>query len=262
MQAIHPTAIVDSGAVLGEGVEVGAYSLIGPRVRLANGVKVMSHVCIDGDTEIGEETVIYPFSVIGYAPPDLKYAGEHSRLRIGKNNTIREHVTIHIGTAVDRNETTIGDKCLFMANVHIAHDCVIENAVIMANCAALGGHVVVEEGAVIGGLAAVQQRVRVGAFSIVGGMSGLDGDLMPFGCAVGNRAKLYGVNAIGMKRNGISNQDISEVNQLFDVLFDANNDDVFANRVADAASRYHNNQYAMRVVRFLQEGAGKILCKP
>ena len=262
MQKIHATAIIDENAILGTGVEVGPYSVIGPHVRLGDGVKVMSHVCIEGDTTIDYGTVIYPFSVIGFIPPDLKYAGERSKLVIGKNNIIREHVTIHIGTAVDRNETTIGDNCLFMANAHIAHDCVIEDGVIVANCAALGGHVVVEKGAVIGGLSAIQQRVRVGAYSIVGGMSGLDGDLVPYGCAIGNRAKLYGTNTIGMKRSGISNQAISEVSALFEGVFDTNSTLSFEQRVATMAEVYHHNQYAMLVIKFLRDDAGKILCKP
>jgi UDP-N-acetylglucosamine acyltransferase len=261
MSLIHPTAIVDSAACLAPDVKVGPYSIIGPNVTLASKVEVMSHVCIEGHTSIGEGTQIFPFSVIGFPPPDLKYKGEDSRLVIGKNNVIREHVTIHTGTAVDRNETTIGDNCLFMASSHVAHDCIIGSNVIMANCAALGGHVIIEDFAIIGGLSAVQQRVRIGAYSIVGGMSGIDADLIPFGRAVGDRARLAGLNTIGLKRNNIPNSRIIAMNEAFDRLF-LEDYDVFEKRVSDVAKEFSDDEFIMRIINFISDEQTKTLCKP
>lgn len=260
MSKIHPTAIVDSAAQIASDVIIGAYSVIGPNVIIESGVEIMSHVCIEGHTTIGEGTKIFPFSVIGFPPPDLKYKGEDSRLVIGKNNVIREHVTIHTGTAVDRNETTIGDNCLFMANAHVAHDCVIGDNVIMANCAALGGHVIIEDYAIIGGLAAVQQRVRIGAYSIVGGMSGIDGDLIPFGRAVGDRARLAGLNTIGLKRKNIPNAQIMAMNKAFKMLF-LDDSDVFEKRIKEVAEEFGDDEFIMRIVDFVKDEQTTNLCK-
>jgi UDP-N-acetylglucosamine acyltransferase len=260
MQIIHPTAIVDKNAVIAENVKIGPYSVIGPNVQLASGVEIMSHVCVDGHTTIGENTKIYPFSVIGFPPPDLKYRGEDSRLIIGKNNVIREHVTMHTGTAVDRNQTDVGDNCLFMANSHVAHDCVIGNNVILANCAALGGHVIIEDYAIIGGLSAVQQRVRIGAHAIVGGMTGIDGDLIPFGRAVGERAHLAGLNTIGLKRKNTSNAQIMAMNKAFKKLF-LENYDVFEKRMEDVLSEFGDDELIMRIINFIKDERATSLCK-
>ncbi len=260
MSQVHPTAIVDKAANIAADVKIGAYSIIGPNVNIKAGVEIMSHVCIEGHTTIGEGTIIFPFSVIGFPPPDLKYKGEDSRLVIGKHNVIREHVTMHTGTAVDRNETTIGDNCLFMANSHVAHDCVIGDGVIMANCAALGGHAVIENYAIIGGLAAVQQRVRIGAYSIVGGMSGIDGDLIPFGRAVGDRARLAGLNTIGLKRNNISNAQIMAMNKAFKMLF-LDENEVFDKRIEEVSTEFSDNEFIMYIIDFLKDKQTTNLCK-
>lgn len=257
---IHQTAIVHPGAKLHESVEVGPYSIIGEKVCLGANVKVYSHVCIDGNTVIGEGTQIFPFSVIGFIPPDLKYQGEDARLVVGKNNVFREHVTIHIGTAADRMETTIGDNVLLMANAHVAHDCVLEDGVIMANCAALGGHVHVEKGAIIGGLAAIQQRVRIGAYAIIGGMSGIDGDIIPYGSASGERANLTGINIIGLKRKGIENELVLGLSKAYKEIFEVDSN-VMEERIEKAKAHYANNPYVMEVVDFIQN-KGKKLCLP
>ena len=261
IQSIHPTAIIDKSAQIGENTTIGAYCVIGPQVVLHDNVEVMSHVCIDGATTIGENTRIFPFAVIGFAPPDLKYRGENSKLIIGKNNVLREHVTIHTGTAVDRNETVIGDNCLLMANVHIAHDCILGNNIIMANCAALGGHVTIDDFAIIGGLSAIQQRVRIGAYAIVGGMSGVDGDLIPYGRAIGERARLTGLNTIGLKRRNISNAQISNMNKAYKQIF-LENYDVFDQRVKDVANEFSDDEYIMKIVSFVNNNSNKSLCKP
>lgn len=261
MANIHPTAIVAKEAQIADDVSIGPYSVIGPNVVLKSGVEIMSHVCIEGDTVIGERTKIFPFSIIGFPPPDKKYQGENSKLVIGKDNILREHVTIHTGTAVDRNETTIGDNCLLMANAHVAHDCVLGNNVIMANCAALAGHVVIEDGAILGGLSAVHQRVRVGANSIVGGMTGIDGDLIPFGRAVGERANLAGLNTIGLKRANIGNSQIISMNKAFKQLF-LETDEVFEKRLAKVAEEYKDDEMVMQIVKFIKSDINKTLCKP
>jgi UDP-N-acetylglucosamine acyltransferase len=260
MVNVHPTAIVDPNAKIGKEVKIGAYSIIGANVELEDRVNIMSHVCIDGHTKIGEDTTIYPFSVIGYAPPDLKYKGEESRLVIGKNCTLREHVTIHTGTADDRMETTIGDNCLLMANAHVAHDCVLGNNVIMANCAALGGHVEVGDFAIIGGLAAVHQKVKIGAYSIIGGMSGVVGDVIPFGNVSGERASLIGLNVIGLKRRNIENKQIIDMNKAYDDIF-LKGSDLFANRLAEVENVYKDDEYIMKIVDFIKS-SGNRLCKP
>ena len=261
MANIHPTAIVDKNAQIADDVSIGPFSVIGAKVVLKSGVQVMSHVCIEGDTIIGERTQIYPFCVIGFPPPDKKYQGEESKLVIGSDNVIREHVTIHTGTAVDRNETTIGDGCLLMANAHVAHDCIIGNNVIMANCAALAGHVVIEDNAILGGLSAVQQRVRIGANAILGGMTGLDSDLIPYGRAVGERASLEGINTIGLKRKSVDNAQILTINKAFKALF-VDNGDVFETRLAKVAEEYKDNEMVMQIVDFIRSDMNKTLCKP
>ncbi len=258
---IHPTAIIDKNAKLGKGVKVGAFSIIGANVVLGDNVEVMSHVLIEGNTTIGEGTKIFPFSVIGFPPPDLKYRGEDSRLVIGKNNVLREHVTIHTGTAVDRNETTLGDNNLLMANAHVAHDCVLGNNIIMANCAALGGHVVIEDFAIIGGLSAVHQRVRIGTHAIVGGMTGVDGDVIPFGRVVGERGYLAGLNTIGLKRKNIDNAEILAMNKAFKKLF-LDDSDLFDNRVEKVENEYADNEMVKQIIGFIRTESVSPLCKP
>lgn len=260
MSNIHPTAIIDSKAQVADDVQIGPYSIIGPNVKLEKGVKIWSHVCIEGHTTIGENTQIYPFCIIGFPPPDLKYQGEESRLVIGKNNIIREHVTIHVGTAADRMETTIGNNNLLMANAHIAHDCVIEDNVIMANCATLGGHVRICEGAIIGGLAAIHQRVKIGAYAIVGGMSGVVGDLIPYGSAAGERARLIGLNVIGLKRKQFSNEQIINMNKAYKMLFE-DQTDVFETRMKEVETQFGSDPYIMQIIEFMRSDTGR-LCKP
>ena len=194
MATVHPTAIVDSGAKLADDVTIGPYCLVGGEVSLGVGVEVMSHVVIDGRTEIGQGCRIYPFTALGLRPQDLKYEGEPSHLVIGDNNTIREHVTMNPGTRGGGMVTRVGNDCLFMVGVHVAHDCRIGDNVIMAKEATLAGHVVVEDHAIIGGLAAVHQFVRIGQHAMVGGMSGVEQDVIPFGSVMGERASLTGLN--------------------------------------------------------------------
>ena len=216
---IHPTAVVHPGAEIGEGVRIGPYAVIGEHVKIHAGTEVGSHAVIEGWTEIGEHCRIFPYAYIGAVPQDLKYAGEPTRVRIGRHNTFREFVTVHRATAYGRGETVIGDHNFFMAYVHIAHDCVIGNHVIMANAATLAGHILIEDHAIIGGLSALHQYTRVGAYAMIGGASAVAQDVPPYISAVGNRARPYGLNLVGLKRHGFSEQTLAALKAAYRLIF-------------------------------------------
>lgn len=217
--AIHATALIDAKAEVDEGAEIGPFSVVGPEVRIAKGVKVHANVILEGKAEIGEGAQIYPFACIGMAPQDLKYRGEETGLRIGKNSVIREYVTVHRASVGGDRLTEVGDNVFLMAYTHIAHDCKIGNNVIMANAATLAGHVLVEDFAVIGGLVAVHQFTRIGSYAMVGGFSGIGQDIPPYMIASGSRAKLFGLNLVGLKRHGFSDEAIAELKKAYKILF-------------------------------------------
>ena len=219
MVDVHPTAVVSSQANIGNDVRIGPYCVIGPESVIGDGVFLHSHVVIDGQTVVGEGTNIYPFASIGLPPQDLKYKGEDSSLIIGARNQIREHVTMNPGTEGGGMKTIIGDDCLFMIGSHVAHDCIIGNHVILANNATLGGHVQVGDFAIIGGLSGIHQFVRIGAHAMVGGMSGVEQDLIPYGSAMGERAKLRGLNLIGLQRRDFSREDINILRTAYRLMF-------------------------------------------
>lgn len=216
---IHPTAIIHQGAQIDEGVEIGAYSVIGKDVSIGKGTAVGSHVVIDGWTKIGAGCHIHQFSSVGAPPQDLTYKNEKTEVIIGNNNVIREFVTIHRGTVKGGGKTIIGDKNFLMAYVHIAHDCKIGNNVIMANAATLAGHVTIEDYAIIGGMVAVHQFANIGAYSIIGGASAITHDVPPYVMAVGNRAKLYGLNKVGLRRQGFSREETDNLKKAYNILF-------------------------------------------
>jgi UDP-N-acetylglucosamine acyltransferase len=218
MTFIHPTAIVSEDAVIGRDCSIGPFSTIGPRVELGDRVKIESHTVIDGITKIGEDTVIFPFVSIGLAPQDLKYGGEETETQIGAGNHIREFVTIHRGTAGGGGLTKIGDENLFMAQAHVAHDCVVGNEVIMANAATLAGHVEIADRANIGAYSGIHQFCKIGREAFVGGYSVVVKDAMPFAVIQGNHAKCYGLNRVGMKRRGYSRETIKSLNRAFHFL--------------------------------------------
>lgn len=218
MSKIHPTAIVSSGAEIGEGCYIGPYSTIGDRVVLGAGVRIESHTVIDGDISIGDGTHIFPFVSLGLAPQDLKYSGEPTTTVIGKRNTIREFVTVHRGTAGGGGVTRIGDDNLLMAQVHIAHDCLVGNEVIMANAATLAGHVEIADKANVGAFSGVHQFCRIGPEAFVGGYSVVVKDAMPYAVIQGNHAKCYGLNRVGMKRRGYAKEVIRDLNRAFHFL--------------------------------------------
>lgn len=260
MTDIHPTAIVDSQAVLGSGVKIGAYSVIGADVELGDNVELMSHVVVAGRTKIGAETRIFPFSSIGHQPQDLKYGGEPSALEIGARNVIREHVTMNPGTVGGGMLTKIGDDCLFMVGSHVAHDCIIANNVILVNSATLGGHVVIDEWAIIGGLAAVHQFVRIGKHAMIGGKTGVEHDVIPYGTVTGNRAKLEGLNIVGLKRRGFSRELIHEIRKAYRMIFAE--EGTMAERLEDVIEDFRNNEPVMEIVSFIKADSSRRICQP
>jgi len=219
--SIHKTAIIHPKAHLDSSVEIGPYSIIGEHVSIGARTKVGSHIVIDGITKIGEDCDLSPFCSIGLPPQDFKYKGEPTRVIVGNKNVFREYVTIHRGTPTGRNETVIGDHNYFMAYSHVAHDCLIGNHVIMANAAALGGHITIGDRAVLGGLVAVHQFVRIGGYAMIGGGAIVVQDVPPYLIASGNRAELHGLNLIGLKRNGFSNEEITALKRAYKLLFHA-----------------------------------------
>jgi UDP-N-acetylglucosamine acyltransferase len=213
--AVHPTAIVEPGAVVGKGSVIGPYTTVGPEVTIGERCRIGASVVLDGCTEIGDDTEIYPFASIGLAPQDLKFRGERTRLVIGRRNVFREFVTIHRGTAGGGGMTTIGDGNLFMAYAHVAHDCHVGNATIFGNAATLGGHVTVEDFATISAYSGVHQFCRVGRHAFIGGYTVVTRDALPFAKTVGNRARIYGVNTIGLARRGFSPDLISKLRRAY-----------------------------------------------
>jgi UDP-N-acetylglucosamine acyltransferase len=261
MTNIHPSAIVDPRAQIGTGVLIGPYCTIGPDVILGDNVELKSHVVVDGRTSIGDGTVIYPFAVIGAAPQDLKYRGEPSQLIIGKNNTIREHATMHPGTETGGMKTIIGDNNLFMVAIHVAHDCIIGNHVIMANNATLGGHVVVGDHVLIGGLSAVHQFIRIGSYAVIGGMSGVESDVIPFGRVKGERASLAGLNLIGLERGGFDKNTIKVLNKATRQLFD-DSQGTFEQRLNKMEEEYEDYEVVLQVLKFARVKERFGLCQP
>jgi UDP-N-acetylglucosamine acyltransferase len=216
---IHPTAIVDPAAALGADVEVGPFAVIGPDVVIGDQTRVGAHTVIEGPTRIGNRNRIFAFASVGTAPQDLKYADEPTVLEIGEGNTIREFATLNRGTAVGGGKTKVGSANLIMAYAHIAHDCVIGDSVVMANGATLGGHVIVQDHAIVGGLVAIHQHVRVGESAILGGGAMVTLDVPPFCMAVGDRARLHGLNLVGLRRRGFGAETIRRIRGAYRVLF-------------------------------------------
>ncbi len=215
---IHSTAIVDAKAKLADGVEIGPYCIVGKGVKLGKDTKLMSHVVIE-EAEVGKECTIYPFSSIGLPPQDLKYNKEKTKVKIGNNNIIREYITVHRASVGGEGVTTIGNNNFFMAYVHIAHDCRLASNIVMANATTLAGHVTVEDYVIIGGHVAVHQFTRIGSYAMIGGFSGIPQDIPPYTTAAGDRAKLYGLNSIGLKRQNFSDSQIKELKHAYKILF-------------------------------------------
>ncbi|MEQ8254764.1 MULTISPECIES: acyl-ACP--UDP-N-acetylglucosamine O-acyltransferase [Roseovarius] len=245
---IHPSAVIDEGAQIGAGVEIGPFCHVGPDVRLSDGVVLKSHVVVTGDTQVGDETVIFSFACIGEIPQDLKFAGEKTKLVIGQRNRIREHVTMNSGTEGGGGITRVGDDGLFMAGCHVAHDVQVGNRVIIVNNAALAGHCVVEDDVIIGGLSGVHQWVRIGQGAIIGAVTMVTNDVIPYGLVQAPRGHLDGLNLVGLKRRGVARKDITALRAAFQML--AQGEGAFQDR-ARRLGEETESAYVRQIVDFV-----------
>ena len=255
---IHSTAIISPKAQISKDVKIGPYCTIGDNVIIKSNTKLISHVCVSGNTIIGEKNTFYPFSSIGLIPQDLKYEGENSKLIIGNNNIFRENVTVNVGTKGGNMKTEIHNNCLFMVGSHIAHDCKISNNVILANNATLAGHVTIDDNAIIGGLSAIHQFVRIGKYSMIGGMSGVGQDIIPYSLYIGIRSYLKGLNLIGLKRKGLSSKQILNLKKNYFIIFD--NKDSIMNNIKKI--KKNNSKEIEEIINFINNKSLRGICTP
>ena len=257
---VHASSIIEKGAEIGKNVKIGPFCHIGSSTLLGDGSLIHSNVVIQGQTEIGSNTEIFPFASIGHAPQDLKFMGEKSILRVGKNNKIREYVTMSPGTEGGGMVTSVGDNCLFMVGAHVAHDCHVGNNIIMANNATLAGHVILGDFAIIGGLSAVHQFVRIGHHAMVGGMTGVEFDVIPFGQVQGDRAHLSGLNLIGLKRRNFSKEKINRLRAAYRMLFA--DEGTAKERVKDVAETFGQEPAVMEIIDFIKADSHRGVTQP
>ena len=256
---IHKTAIIDPKSKISSNVSIGPYSVIGPDVEIDKNTIIYSHVSISGHTKIGKRNKIYPFASIGSDPQDLKYNGEETKLIIGDENTIREYVTINPGTVGDGGKTIIGNNCLFMISSHVAHDCLIGNNVIIANNVPLGGHVIIEDNVVIGGNSAVQQFTRIGKMAMIGGMTGVLHDVIPYGLSTGNRNSLQGLNLIGLRRAKFENKKILGLSEAYKEIFVTKN---LTENISKLNGSLKDNELVKEVIKFIIKDKKRSICTP
>tara|TARA_Y100000590_G_scaffold469365_1_gene656520 strand:- start:3671 stop:4453 length:783 start_codon:yes stop_codon:yes gene_type:complete len=256
---IHRSSVINSKAEIGKNVKIGPFCYIGPKVTIGDNVELISNVHIEGKTQIGDGTKIFPFASIGTQPQDLKYKGEKNSLEVGKNNIIREYVTINPGTEAGGSKTAIGNNCLFMISSHIAHDCQVGNNVVIANNVPLGGHVTIEDSVVIGGNSAVQQFTRIGRLAMIGGMTGVLKDVIPFGLSFGNRNYLRGINIIGLKRKKYENKKIMELDNAFKKIFSSKN---LHENLSKINGEYQGNELVLEVINFISKDKKRPICTP
>lgn len=260
MASIDPTARVESGAAIGSDVTIGPYCVVGANAVIEESCRLIAHVHIAGHTTLGSGSVVYPFASLGTPPQSVKYHGGPTRLVIGPNCEIREHVTMNTGTEEGGGVTKMGARCFVMVGAHIGHDCHIGNDVTFANNATLGGHVTVGDNVFFGGLSAVHQFVRIGEGVMIGGLSGVRGDVIPFGYAVGQLADLVGINVVGMKRRGYTRDDMHRLRRFQKELFAGTGN--FRDRLDAVARKYAGDPVVGKVVAFIQEGGSRALTKP
>lgn len=256
---VHPSSVIEEGAQVGEGVKIGPFCHVGAQVKLADGVQLLGHVSVHGDTNIGENTRLFPFAAIGGEPQDLKYAGEDVRLEIGSDCMIREGVTMNPGTGGGGGLTKVGNNGTFLANSHVAHDCIVGDNVIFSNNVMLAGHCQVGDHVIFGGGSGAHQFCRIGHHAFVGGLAGVEGDLIPFGMALGNRADLGGLNLIGMKRSGFSRENIHAVRNAYKELFSGEKP------VQEAAKELRNSSseaLVIEILDFVLASTDRSLCTP
>ena len=256
---IHETAIVDKNAKVHSSVSIGPFSVIGPNVEIGENVVVHSHVNITGNTRIGSGNKFYPFASIGNDPQDLKYNGEDTKLIIGNNNKFREYVTVNPGTVGGGGATKIGDNCLFMISSHVAHDCMVGNNVIIANNVPLGGHVIIDDNVVIGGNSAVQQFTRIGKMAMIGGMTGVLHDVIPYGLSTGNRNSLKGLNLIGLRRAKFENKDILGLSEAYKEIFATKN---INENISKLNGSFQENPLVKEVIEFITKDKKRSICTP
>ena len=256
---IHNSSFIDKKAKIGTGVKIGPFSYIGPNVELKSNVELISNVHIEGNTVIGKGTKIFPFASIGTMPQDLKYKGESNSVFIGENNMIREYVTINPGTEGGGGKTIIGNNCLFMISSHIAHDCKVGNNVVIANNVPLGGHVTLEDSVIIGGNSAVQQFTRIGRLAMIGGMTGVLKDVIPFGLSFGNRNYLEGINLIGLRRKKYGNKKILELDTAYKQIFSSQK---LHENLAKINGEFKNNDLVKEVIDFIAKDKKRPICTP
>lgn len=255
---IHTSAVVEEGAKLGKDVSVGPFCYVGPEVVLGNGVELKSHACIWGNTKIGDRSRVFPFASIGHEPQDLKYRGEPNELIVGADCLIREGVTINPGTAGDISKTVIGEGCVFLANSHVAHDCVLGDRVIFSNNVMLAGHCKVGNDVIVGGGSGIHQFCRIGDNAFIGGLAGVENDVIPFGMALGNRAYLGGLNVIGMKRAGLARENIHNARNAFRLIFSSGKP--LAQAVAELPTELRADPVVTKIVAFVENSGDRALC--
>ena len=256
---IHNSSVISKKAKIGKDVKIGPYCNVGDNVELEENVELISNIHIEGNTKVGKGTKIFPFASIGTAPQDLKYNNEPTNLIIGQNNTIREYVTINPGTEGGGGKTIIGNNCLFMISSHIAHDCRVGNDVIIANNVPLGGHVTIEDSVVIGGNSAVQQYTRIGRLAMIGGMTGVLKDVIPFGLSVGNRNHLQGLNLIGLRRKNYENKKIMNLDKAYKAIFSSKN---LHENLMKINSEFTDNELVKEIINFIAKDKKRPICLP
>ena len=256
---IHSSSVIDKRAKIQKNVKIGPFCFVGPDVELQEGIELISNVHIEGNTKIGRGTKIFPFASIGTIPQDLKYNGESNSVVIGENNMIREYVTINPGTEGGGGKTIIGNNCLFMISSHIAHDCKVGNNVVIANNVPLGGHVTLEDSVVIGGNSAVQQFTRIGRLAMIGGMTGVLKDVIPFGLSFGNRNYLQGLNLIGLRRKKYENKKILELDTAYKKIFSS---EKLHENLAKINGEFRENDLVKEVVDFIAKDKKRPICTP
>ena len=256
---IHKTAIIDSNAKISSNVKIGPFSIIGPHVEIDDDVIIQSHVNITGHTIVGKNNKIFPMTSIGSDPQDLKYKGEKTTLIIGANNTIREHVTINTGTIQGGGITKVGNNNLIMIGAHIAHDCIIGNNIVMANNSAVAGHAEIEDFVIIGAKCGIQQFTRIGKMAMIGGMTGVSRDVIPYGLSTGNRNFLDGINVIGLRRDKVQNKEIIALTEAYKEIFKSKN---LSENLSKLNGKFKDNILVKEVLEFINKDKKRPICTP
>jgi UDP-N-acetylglucosamine acyltransferase len=256
---IHKTAIIDPKAKISSTVRIGPYTVIGPNVEIDDYVVIHAQVNINGHTKIGKKNIIYPMSSIGSDPQDLKYNGEKTTLLIGENNTIREHVTINTGTIQGGGITKVGNNNLIMIGAHIAHDCSVGNNIVMANNSAIAGHAIIDDFVIIGAKCGIQQFTRIGKMAMIGGMTGVSRDVIPYGLSTGNRNFLNGINVVGLRRSNVQNKEIIGLTEAYKEIFKTVSLNENLNKLN---GKYKDNTLVKEVLEFINKDKKRPICTP